>query len=274
MERENVSEGGREILALLSDRFPGPDGDAVRDRLAKPDMSDVLAVVSWRGAVLTSGVCPVSLALAYLDLLQEESCGRCSPCRIGTDVMRRILRRLERGEGRPRDVEHLRRLAEEVDDASWCGIGNTVRDPILSLLDLGAEHFQAHLRGETCERPETVGWVTAPCRSTCPSTVDCPSYIFQAMEHHPHLATEIVKRDNPLPAVIGRTCHHPCESNCTLVDTGEPVAINFVKRWCADRTEGLVPDTPAPGLVPGASAAAGEAATMRQAQLRMSWPRR
>ncbi|MHB9150194.1 MAG: FAD-dependent oxidoreductase [Thermoleophilia bacterium] len=260
MESVSVHEGDREIVASLGDRFPGPDGDVVSARLAKPDMSDVRAVVSWRGAVLTPGVCVVSLALAYLDLLQEESCGRCSPCRIGTDVMRRILRRMERGEGRVRDLDALRRLAEEVDDTSWCGIANTVREPILSLLDLGAEHFQSHLRGETCAKPETVGWVTAPCRSTCPSTVDCPSYIFQAMEHHPHLATEIVKRDNPLPAAIGRTCHHPCEANCTLAAAGEPVAINFVKRWCADRAEGLVPHTPAPGLVPGVAAAACDAA--------------
>lgn len=260
MESVSVREGNREIVALLGDRFPGPDGDAISARLAKPDMSDVRAVVSWRGAVLTPGVCVVSLALAYLDLLQEESCGRCSPCRIGTDVMRRILRRLERGEGRSRDLDALRRLAEEVDDTSWCGIANTVREPILSLLDLGALHFESHLRGETCAKPETVAWVTAPCRSTCPSTVDCPSYIFQAMENHPHLATEIVKRDNPLPAIIGRTCHHPCEANCTLAPAGEPVAINFVKRWCADRAEGLVPHTPAPGLVPGVAAAACDAA--------------
>ncbi len=255
MGNGNVDEGGLGIQALLSDRFPGPDATAVTARLARPDMRDVRAVVSWRGAVLTSGVCPVSLAVAYLDLVQEESCGRCSPCRIGTDIMRGILRRIERGEGRPRDVDALRRLAEQVDETSWCGIGNTVRDPILSLLDLGSEHFQSHLRGETCARPETVGWVTAPCRATCPSTVDCPSYIFQAMERHPHLANEIVKRDNPLPAVIGRTCHHPCEDNCTLAPAGEPVGINFIKRWCADRAEGLVPDTPAPGLVPGISVA-------------------
>jgi NADPH-dependent glutamate synthase beta subunit-like oxidoreductase len=217
-------------------------------------MTGLKAVVSWRGAVLQPGVCEVSLALSYLDLLQEESCGRCSPCRIGTEVMRRILRRLEAGKGKRRDVEQLRRLAEEIDEASWCGIGNTIRDPLLALLDLGEEHFAAHAAGAACPRPETFGWVTAPCRSTCPSTVDCPSYIFQAAEGHPHLAGDIVRRDNPLPAVIGRTCHHPCESNCTLSDTGQPIAINFVKRWCADRALGLLPYRYGPGHAAGDSA--------------------
>lgn len=246
--------GDRELLTMLSDRFSGPDAEAVRARLSKPDMADLKAVVSWRGAVLQPGVCPVSLALSYLDLLQEESCGRCSPCRIGTEVMRRILRRLEAGEGRQRDVEQLRRLAEEIDEASWCGIGNTIQDPLLALLELGEEHFTEHAGGTTCPRPETVGWVTAPCRSTCPSTVDCPSYLFQAAESHPHLAGDIVRRDNPLPAVIGRTCHHPCESNCTLADAGQPVAINFVKRWCADRALDLLPFEHGPARTAGDSA--------------------
>lgn len=249
-----VPDDGRHMLTMLSERFPGPDGESVRARLSKPDMADLKAVVSWRGAVLQPGACPVSLALAYLDLLQEESCGRCSPCRIGTEIMRRLLLRLEAGEGRARDVERLRRLAEEIDATSWCGIANTIRDPLLALLDLGEEHFAEHAAGATCPRPETYGWVTAPCRSTCPSTVDCPSYLFQAAESHPHLAGDIVRRDNPLPAVIGRTCHHPCESNCTLVDVGEPVAINFVKRWCADRALGLLPFAYGPAYAAGDSA--------------------
>lgn len=249
-----VAVEGRALLAALSDRFPGPDGEAVRARLSKPDLADLAAVVSWRGAVLQPGVCAVSLARAYLDLIQEESCGRCSPCRIGTEVMRRILRRLEEGEGRRRDVDRLRRLAEDVDEASWCGIGNTIRDPLLALLELGEEHFAEHAAGATCPGPQTLGWVTAPCRSTCPSTVDCPSYIFQAAESHPHLAGDIVRRDNPLPAVIGRTCHHPCESNCTLADAGQPVAINYIKRWCADRALGLMPFGYGPGFTPGGSA--------------------
>jgi NADPH-dependent glutamate synthase beta subunit-like oxidoreductase len=252
VESGGFDGGGRELVARLSDRFPGPDGEAVCARLSKPDLGEIRAVVSWRGAVFEPDVCAVSMALAYLDLVQEESCGRCGPCRIGTDLMRKSLRRLEKGDGAARDLEILREFAEGIDDAAWCGIANTVRDPILSLLDAAAEHFEAHLRGLVCEPVQTVGWTAAPCRSTCPSTVDCPSYIFQALESHPRSATEIVKRDNPLPAVIGRTCHHPCESNCTLVDVGEPVAINFIKRWCADRAEGFVHDRPAVGRVPGA----------------------
>jgi len=248
---------GRALVSCLSDRFGGPVAEDVVARLGRDDLKDVRAVVSWRGVVAQPDVCFVSLGLAYLDLVQRESCGRCSPCRIGTDVMRRVLSRLAQGRGTEDDLQLLRDLADQVDEAAWCGIANTVRDPMLGLLDAGAEHFAAHVAGRTCAPERTFGWVTAPCRSTCPSTVDCPSYLFQAMEEHTQIATEIVNADNPLPATIGRTCHHPCETNCTLVQVGQPVAINFVKRWCADRAEGLVDWTVAGGPHETAEAVGG-----------------
>jgi NADH-quinone oxidoreductase subunit F len=237
-----VVGSSRELIASLSDSLGGPSADEVVERLGQDSLADVRAVVSWRGVVAREDACFVSLSLSYLDLVQRESCGRCGPCRIGTDVMRRILRRLAEGDGTPADLEHLRTLAHNIGDSAWCGIGDTVRDPMLALLEAGADHFAAHVGGTVCEEEKTVGWVTAPCRSTCPSNVDCPSYIFQVSEGHPRLAAAQVFRDNPLPSIIGRTCHHPCEINCTLNDVGEPIAINFLKRWAADRDHGIVYD--------------------------------
>jgi NADPH-dependent glutamate synthase beta subunit-like oxidoreductase len=249
-----------EPVAALTDRYGGPEPAEVAARMTEPDMADIKAIVSWRGAVVNGDVCLVDLALRYLRLIQEESCGRCGPCRIGVDVMREQLERLAAGDTGDKSAEDLvagiRYLAESIEDSAWCGIANTIRDPILALLDLGGEHFAAHAAGQTCE-PETAhGWVAAPCRSTCPSTVDCASYIFQALEEHPHLATTIVKRDNPLPAIIGRTCPHPCETNCTLAQTGQPIAINNLKRWCADRAEGLADDRCASGCLVDSTAGA------------------
>jgi NADPH-dependent glutamate synthase beta subunit-like oxidoreductase len=223
---------------LFDDLNPdGPGFDDVAVRLAQPDLADVRAIISWRGAVSSSDLCPVQLAIKYLELVQQESCGRCGPCRIGTDIMLELLRKLAMGEGTEKDVDTIRTLAVRIEDSAWCGIGNTVRDPILALLDIGGDHMLEHARGTTCPAPATHGWVTAPCRSTCPSNLDIPAYIFQALEEHTHLATQIIKRDNPLPAIIGRTCPHPCEANCTLAATGQPIAINNIKRWCADRSE-------------------------------------
>ncbi len=246
-------EATSELVAALTDRYGGPEAAEVAARLKEPDMAGIKAVVSWRGVVANGEVCLVDLALRYLKLIQEESCGRCGPCRIGVDVMRELLEKLAAGEtgewGPEGTIEKIRYLAESIEDSAWCGIANTIRDPILALLDLGAEHFAAHAAGQTCEPAATHGWVAAPCRSTCPSTVDCASYIFQALEEHPHLATTIVKRDNPLPGIIGRTCPHPCEANCTLAQVGQPIAINNIKRWAADRAEGLADDRCASGCM-------------------------
>jgi formate dehydrogenase (NADP+) beta subunit len=259
-----------EPAAALTDRYGGPDAAEVTERLKQPDMADVKAIVSWRGVVVNGDVCLVDLALRYVKLIQEESCGRCGPCRIGIDIMRELFEKLaagDTGEGAPASgatadgtgettVAKIRGLAESIENSAWCGIANTIRDPILAILDLGEEHFAAHAAGATCEPSTTHGWVTAPCRSTCPSTVDCASYIFQALEEHPHLGTTIVKRDNPLPAIIGRTCPHPCEANCTLAPGGQPIAINNIKRWCADRAEGLVDDRGASGYMSDPTAGA------------------
>ena len=254
----------REPLAALTDRYDGPSTEQVLARLQEPDLREIKGVVSWRGACLTGDACPVELGLAYLKLLQQESCGRCGPCRIGVDILIGLIDDLVAGKAETKDgedpVARIRRLAESIDDAAWCGIANTIGPPVVALLDLAPEHFAAHAEGNTCEPSTKHGWVTAPCRSTCPSTIDIPWYIFHGLEEHPHLATRIVKGDNPLPAIIGRTCPHPCESNCSLAPIGQPIAINNIKRWCADRAEDLASDHCASGcLVDPTRGAAPEA---------------
>ncbi|HLA80960.1 MAG TPA: FAD-dependent oxidoreductase, partial [Thermoleophilia bacterium] len=257
---------GSEPVAILSDRYQGPPPEEVVARLQEADMSDVKAVISWRGVALNGDVCLVDLALQYLALLQKESCGRCGPCRIGVDIMRELLERLAAGTGDDTTGAKLRDLAESIDDSAWCGVGNTIRDPILAILELGGEHFAEHAAGSTCAPGKTHGWVTAPCRSTCPSTLDIPWYIFQTLEEHPHLATAIIKRDNPLPAIIGRTCPHPCEWNCTLAPTNYPIAINNLKRWCADRAENLVDPHCQSGCIVGPGAVEGDECAVEGAQ--------
>ncbi|GAB4242810.1 MAG: hypothetical protein Kow00129_01550 [Thermoleophilia bacterium] len=228
-------------VIALSNEYDGPSADEILAALEQDGFEDIRAAVFWNGVVARPDSCFVSLALEYLDLVQMESCGRCTPCRIGTERMRKILRRILEGAGSELDIERLKSMAEEVNDSAWCGIADTLGPPLRGLLEAGEADFRAHLQGSAaCRGAEEVhGWVTAPCRSTCPSTVDCPWYIFQAAEGHPHISADVVRQDNPLPAIIGRTCHHPCEGACTLRAVDQPIAINFIKRWSADHEEGL-----------------------------------
>ena len=242
-----------EPVAALTDRYGGPAPEEVLARLEQPDMADVKAVVSWRGVVVNGDVCLVDLALA----LPQAPAGRIVRALRALPHRRRHHARAAREAGRRADrrretprrtVAKIRRWPSPSSDSAWCGIANTIRDPILALLDVGEEHFAAHAAGADLRARDHPRLGDGPVPLHLPVDGRLPSYIFQGLEEHPHLATTIVKRDNPLPAIIGRTCPHPCETNCSLAPIGQPIAINNIKRWCADRAEGLADDQLRVGL--------------------------
>lgn len=237
-ETESPGKSPSEVACALTGGWSGPSADTVVAALAA-EAPDVAGVACWRGMLGDAELCYVQLTLAYVEFIQRESCGRCTPCRVGTHHMLEILTRLRDGAGRAGDLEQLASLAENVEAAAWCGVANTILDAIRGLLELGVEDLARHASGNPCPPLPTVAWMGAPCRATCPAGVDCPTYLFQAGEFMPHLAAATVRRDNPLPGVIGRTCPHPCEKSCTLTQADQPIAINAVKRWAADRAEGL-----------------------------------
>ncbi len=76
---------------------------------------------------------------------------------------------------------------------------------------------------------------TAPCKAVCPAHISVQGYIALAAQGRYDEALELIKEENPLPAICGRVCHHPCESACTRGQLDEPVAIDSIKRFVADR---------------------------------------
>ncbi len=74
----------------------------------------------------------------------------------------------------------------------------------------------------------------SPCKITCPAHISVQGYIALAAEGRYREALQLIKQDNPLPAICGRVCHHPCEDACTRAAVDEPVAIDFIKRYIAD----------------------------------------
>ena len=75
---------------------------------------------------------------------------------------------------------------------------------------------------------------TAPCKATCPAHISVQGYVALVAEGKYKEALELIKEENPLPAICGRVCHHPCESACTRGEVDEPVAIDFIKRFVDD----------------------------------------
>jgi NADH:ubiquinone oxidoreductase subunit F (NADH-binding)/(2Fe-2S) ferredoxin/Pyruvate/2-oxoacid:ferredoxin oxidoreductase delta subunit len=100
--------------------------------------------------VMDEDTCMVDVALYFLRFAQEESCGKCVPCRIGTREMADILARITTGGGREEDPARLEELAVTVHKASLCGLGQTAPNPVLATLRYFREEYLAHIRDKAC----------------------------------------------------------------------------------------------------------------------------
>lgn len=94
--------------------------------------------------------CMVNIAKFYLQFSQDESCGKCTPCRVGTKRMLEILERITEGKGTMEDLDTLEELGNEIRDASLCGLGQTAPNPVLSTLRYFRDEYEAHVRDKTC----------------------------------------------------------------------------------------------------------------------------
>lgn len=111
-----------------------------------------------RGAMMGSGgvivmndeKCMVNVAKFFMDFCVEESCGKCSPCRIGLKQMQEILKRITSGFGREGDIEELQRLGESISKLSLCGLGQTAPNPVLSTIRYFRDEYEAHIRDHSC----------------------------------------------------------------------------------------------------------------------------
>jgi NADP-reducing hydrogenase subunit HndC len=111
-----------------------------------------------KGAMMGSGGvivmndtnCMVSIAKFFLDFSVEESCGKCSPCRIGLKQMLDIMERITSGKGEEGDIEELQSLGEAIRQLSLCGLGQTAPNPVLSTIRYFRDEYEAHIKNKVC----------------------------------------------------------------------------------------------------------------------------
>lgn len=134
----------------------GPSGGCLTEKhLDTPiDFDNLLAVGSMMGSggmiVMDEDDCMVAVAKFYLEFIVEESCGKCSPCRIGNQRLLEILIRITEGKGKMEDLENLHNLSQVIKDTALCGLGQTSPNPVLSTLDNFREEYIAHIRDHKC----------------------------------------------------------------------------------------------------------------------------
>ncbi len=218
----------------------GPSGGCIPEKfLDLPVDYDSLQAV---GAIMGSGgmvvmdenTCMVEVARYFLSFTAEESCGQCSPCRIGTRQMLQILTRITRGEGTMADLEKLERIALLVKKTSLCGLGQTCPNPVLSTLRHFRNEYEAHIVSKRCPAGVCDALVLSPCQHACPAGIDVPAYVAFIAQGDYAKAVEVIREHNPFPAICGRICHHPCESKCRRGEVDQPVSIRYLKRFAAD----------------------------------------
>ena len=148
---------GREFKAAQTG---GPSGGCIpKEHLDTPiDYESLKQIGSMMGSggliVMDDTKCMVALAKFYLEFTCDESCGKCTPCRIGTKRMLEILTKICDGKGTPEDIEKLERLGRDIIRGSVCGLGQTAPNPVLSTLKYFRNEYDEHVNEKICRAKE------------------------------------------------------------------------------------------------------------------------
>ncbi len=144
---------GREFKAV---QMGGPSGGCIPAHLKDTPVD--FENIPKTGAIMGSGgmvvmddrTCMVDMARFFLDFTQDESCGKCTFCRIGTLRMLETLERITKGEGEVEDTDMLAELGDRIKEASLCGLGQTAPNPVLSTMRYYMDEFLAHIKHKSC----------------------------------------------------------------------------------------------------------------------------
>ncbi|MDY7019470.1 MAG: FAD-dependent oxidoreductase [Chloroflexota bacterium] len=196
--------------------------------------------------VLDDTTCMVEIARYFLSFTQDESCGKCVPCRLGTRQMLEILTRITQGKGREGDIDTLLSIAKTVKECSLCGLGQTCPNPVLTTLNYFRDEYESHIKDKKCLAAVCDALMISPCQHTCPVGINIPKYVAEIAAGEYLEAIGTIRERNPFPGICGRICHHPCEGRCRRGELDESVAIRALKRFAADWYFDHVDELPEP----------------------------
>lgn len=192
------------------------------------------------------GLCPVDLASSFLKMCHAQSCGKCVPCRVGLGQLQNLMEAVLNGEAQLSTVDLIEKTAKNIFYSADCAIGYEAARMVLKGIKGFRDDFEEHILRGRCkfELNQPV-----PCVSQCPAGVDIPGYIALVAEGRYGDAIRLIRKDNPLPAVCGLICEHPCEVRCRRSMMDDPVNIRGLKRFAVDHA-GDVP-LPVPAVATG-----------------------
>ena len=190
-----------------------------------------------RIAASPPGLCPVDMALNFLNHCHAQSCGKCVPCRIGLGQLINMIREVLEGEPDPTILDRIEKTAQVIMDTADCAIGIDAAQMILVGLKGFREDYEEHILHHRC-----LGGLKnpVPCVALCPAGVDVPGYVGLVKEGRCADAVRLIRKDNPFPSACAYVCEHPCEAHCRRNMVDDAINIRGLKRYAVDHA-GSVP---------------------------------
>ncbi len=184
--------------------------------------------------VLDEDTCMVDFAKYFTNFLQNESCGKCSICREGTQRMFEILTDITEGKANIESIDLLEELGHVIKDTSLCGLGQTAPNSVLSTLKYFRNEYLEHILEHYCRAGVCTSLLKSPCENSCPVHLNIPGFIQLFKENRLEEAYELIMLDNPLPATTGRICFAPCNNRCKRVYIDETINTRSLHRYISD----------------------------------------
>ena len=165
--------------------------------------------------VMDEDDCMVSVARFYLDFTVEESCGKCTPCRIGNKRLLELLNKITEGRGTEKDLNTLSTLGKVIKDTALCGLGQTSPNPVLSTLDNFYDEYLEHVRDKTCRAKQCKSLLTYTinpelCIGCHLCAKNCPADAISGLVRKPHVI-------NPEKCIKCGMCMARCKFKAILV---------------------------------------------------------
>jgi NADH:ubiquinone oxidoreductase subunit F (NADH-binding)/NADH:ubiquinone oxidoreductase subunit E len=221
--REVVEDIGGGIgggLRFKAVQVGGPSGGCVPAKLGHiavdyESLTQAGAIMGSGGlVVLDESDCMVDIARYFLEFTQNQSCGKCTFCRIGTRRMLDILERLCGGEGKDGDIEELEHLAMMVKQSSLCGLGKTAPNPVLSTIEYFRDEYESHIR-KRCPTGKCKALIKYSVTDDCIGCTLCAQHCpVDAIEMKPYEKHEI----DDEKCIRCDTCKRVCPENAIKVD--------------------------------------------------------
>jgi formate dehydrogenase beta subunit len=214
---------------------PANPADLIQGLTEFAENNPTQAFIADRGFLVFDRNCNLALAFhRHMSQAAQESCGRCTPCRVGTQRMRDLLFAFAHGKVGQAALTELAELSHQVTGTSLCGLGQTCAKALSQALE--------HFRDEFTPLSDSQGtphhcfsYTTAPCVEVCPSKVDVPKYIDGVKGGKFDYALGVVLEKYSMAATCGRVCVRFCEFACRRNEVDGPVGIRMLKRYAADQ---------------------------------------